>query len=271
MPSLAAYSILFFALCMIAGECWPRRANSLPWHRRWLTNLSLFAVQLGIHRLLAAGAVFAFAIRVDGTNTGLLNQFPVPPTVAFVVTFLAFDLFTFATHRVWHAVPWLWRLHAVHHSDVELDTTTHYRHHPLEAFIGTGFRLGFVWCLGPDPFALACAGAASHFNSLFTHSNIALPPALDRGLRWLLVTPDMHRIHHSMRREETDSNFGNLLSCWDRLCGCYVSEPAGGQTGFELGLAQYRTPQTLTLWGQLKGPFVRNSTAVSVNPLVEVR
>jgi len=263
------YPFAFFALCMIAGEWWPRRANDLPWHRRWLTNLSLHALTLATGRALAASTVFGFAVVVDSAGSGLLPLLHAPPALAFIITFLAFDLFQFAKHRLLHAVPWLWRLHAVHHSDIEFDSTTHYRHHPLESVVSMALHVGFVTLLAPDPFALLCAGTAHHYNSLFNHSNIAVPLSLDRSLRWLLVTPDMHRIHHSMQRKETDSNFGNLLSCWDKLFGCYVSEPARGQTGFEVGLEEYRAAQRLTLWGQLKGPFVGVSPQPNENRVVE--
>ncbi len=265
----AIFSLAFFTLCMIAGEWWPRRSNDLPWYRRWLTNLSLHGLVLATGRVLAAGTVFGFAVVTDGARAGLLPLLHAPPVLAFVITFLAFDLFRFAEHRILHMVPWLWRLHAVHHSDIEFDTTTHYRHHPLESVVSMTFHLGFVGLLGPDPFALLCAGTAHHYNSLFNHSNIALPPALDRILRWLIVTPDVHRIHHSIQRKETDSNFGNLLSCWDRLFGCYVEEPEHGQTGFVLGLEEYREPHKLSLWGQLKGPFMGISKPPRGNRLVE--
>jgi sterol desaturase/sphingolipid hydroxylase (fatty acid hydroxylase superfamily) len=253
------YSYIFFAACMIAGEWWGRRPNVLPWHQRWLTNLALHATVLGTGRLLATGTVFALAIEAHAADTGILPFLNTPPVLAFTITFVAFDLFTFLLHRLLHRVPWFWRFHAIHHTDTEFDSTTHYRHHPLEDVITTAFYSGFVWALGPDPFALVCASAAHQFNSLFNHSNIALPPALDRVFRRVFVTPDMHRIHHSSRREETDSNFGNLFSGWDRLFGCYVHEPQGGQSGFDLGLLDYREPQRLTLWGLLKGPFVQAS------------
>ena len=253
------YPYLFFAACLIAGEWWSRRPNVLPWRQRWLRNLALHALVLGAGRLLTAVTVFAFAIEAHDTDTGLLPFLKTPHALAFAITFVAFDLFNFLLHRLLHRVPWFWRFHAIHHSDTEFDSTTHYRHHPLEYVITMAFYSGFVWALGPDPFALVCASTAHQFNSLFNHSNIALPPALDRVLRRVFVTPDMHRIHHSSRREETDSNYGNLFSCWDRLFGCYVDEPQGGQSGFDLGLIDYREPQQLTLWGLLKGPFIQTS------------
>ena len=253
------YPYVVFAACMIAGEWWARRPNVLPWRQRWLRNLALHATVLGAGRLLAAASVFALAIEAHTADTGILPFLKTPHAPAFAITFVAFDLFTFLLHRLLHQVPWFWRFHAIHHSDTEFDSTTHYRHHPLEYVITMMFYSGFVWALGPDPFALVCASAAHQFNSLFNHSNIALPRALDRVLRRLFVTPDMHRIHHSTRREETDSNYGNLFSCWDRLFGCYVDEPLGGQTGFELGLSDYRETERLTFWGLLKGPFVRAS------------
>jgi sterol desaturase/sphingolipid hydroxylase (fatty acid hydroxylase superfamily) len=251
------YPYIFFAACMIAGEWWARRPNVLPSRQRWLRNLALHATVLGAGRLLAAASVFAFAIEAHRTDRGMLPFLNTPPALAFAITFVAFDIFHFLLHRLLHWVPWFWRFHAIHHSDPEFDSTTHFRHHPLEEVITTTFYLGFVWAVGPDPFGLVCASTAHQLSSIFNHSNIALPPVLDRALRWVFVTPDMHRIHHSSRREEIDSNFGNLFSWWDRLFGCYVDEPRGEQSRFDLGLLGYREPQSLTLWGLLKGPFVR--------------
>lgn len=253
------YPYIFFAVCGIAGEWWARRPDVLPWGERWLRNLALHATVLGTNRLLAAAFVFAFAIEAHATDTGILPALNTPPVLAFAITFIAFDIFFFLLHRLLHWVPWFWRFHAIHHSDTEFDSSTHFRHHPLEEVITTTFYLGFVWAVGPDPFGLVCASTAQQLNSIFNHSNIALSPALDRVLRWVIVTPDMHRIHHSSRREETDSNFGNLFSWWDRMFGCYVDEPRGGQTGFELGLLDYREPLRLTFWGLLKGPFIHPS------------
>jgi sterol desaturase/sphingolipid hydroxylase (fatty acid hydroxylase superfamily) len=169
-------------------------------------------------------------------NRGLLPFLKTPPSLVFATTFVAVDLFDFLLHRLLHRVPWFWRFHAIHHSNIECDSTTHYRHHPLDYVIRMAFYSVFVWALGPDPVALVCASTIHQFNSLFNHSNITLSPALDRVLRWRFITPDMHRIHYSSRREETDSNYGNLFSC------CYVDEPQGGQTGSEPGLNDYREP-----------------------------
>jgi len=239
-----------FAACLVAGELWPRRASGPS--QRWWANLALFG--LGWATVLALGDVFDIR-HLSGAQFGLLHALQLPPAAAALCTFLAYDLYEFGKHRLLHAVPCLWRLHAVHHSDTDLDASTHFRHHPLEQLLSLLLFAGFVLLLGPEPFALGFALLLHRCNSLLNHSNIALPLALDRVLRRFIVTPDMHRIHHSAQREETDSNFGNLLSCWDRLFGTWVAEPAGGQQAFELGLREYTQTGRTGLWGQLCGPF----------------
>lgn len=242
----------FFAACLVAGEIWARRTNTSA--RRWLVNLSLFGLGWAIS--FALGHALGFDLTgLAGAQFGLLHVLDVPAAPAAILTFLAYDFYAFAKHRLMHAVPWLWRLHAVHHSDTEIDTSTHFRHHPLDHLLSLLFFTGFVLLLGPHPAALAVTLVLHRCNSMLNHSNIALPPALDRAVRVVVVTPDMHRIHHSARREETDSNFGNLLACWDRLSGTCVAEPRGGQRDFELGLHEYTRAGETGLWAQVRGPF----------------
>ncbi len=261
IPTFVFASFLLFSCLLIAGELWPRRSHRLPWSQRWLPNLSLFGIETGITRVLAASGVIGFAAEIGGADASLLPVIKFPPLMAAIVTLLTLDVFLYFTHRLWHHVPWLWRIHAIHHSDAEFDTTTHYRHHPIDVVIQMAFQLVFVWCVGPDPVTLTGVLVAHHFSSLCNHSNIALPPGLERSLRRLWVTPDMHRIHHSVCRTENDRNFGNLLSCWDRIFHTYTAVPVGGQENFKVGLDDYLNPSTRTLWGQLTGPFRRYASS----------
>jgi sterol desaturase/sphingolipid hydroxylase (fatty acid hydroxylase superfamily) len=242
----------FFIACLIAGEIWARRQDTQP--RRWHVNLSLLGL-LWLTGLALGRWLDGQPEDLAGDGIGLLGLLDAGPAVTTVLTCVAYDLYSYWKHRLMHAVPWLWRVHAVHHSDPGFDASTHFRHHPLDILLSLPLLAGFVLLVGPEPVALALAMALHHYNSVLNHSNIALPVSLDRVLRLFIVTPDMHRIHHSARREETDSNFANLLSCWDRLFGTFVAAPRGGQGAFELGLHEYTRAGRTRLWDQLCGPF----------------
>jgi sterol desaturase/sphingolipid hydroxylase (fatty acid hydroxylase superfamily) len=179
---------------------------------------------------------------------GLLHWISLPAWAAVAVTLLGLDFAIYLQHVMFHAVPALWRLHRVHHADLGFDATTGLRFHPIEIFLSLGFKMAVVVLLGAVPWAVVAFEVILNASSVFNHGNVTMPERLDHWLRWAIVTPDMHRIHHSTRVVETNSNFGFSLSWWDRLCGTYRAQPALGQTGMEIGLSDYRTPLNL---GQL--------------------
>jgi sterol desaturase/sphingolipid hydroxylase (fatty acid hydroxylase superfamily) len=190
------------------------------------------------------------------------------------VGFLVLDAAIWLQHVVTHKVPVLWRLHQVHHADLDVDLTTGIRFHPIEIVLSALYKAAIVLALGIDPWTVLLFEAVLNASAVLTHANVALPERLDRVLRWIVCTPDMHRVHHSTERAETDSNYGFFLSVWDRLFGTMRHAPAKGQLGVELGLPPYRDPDRLGLGSLLVMPFRRlgqgagagQPTAVSASP-----
>lgn len=248
------------ALAVLAGMAlWelaaPLRRAEVPRIIRWTNNLALVALDAGIVRLLFPVTLAGAAIWAEGAGWGLFAATPLPRWAEGVLAFLILDLAIWAQHRAFHAVPVLWRLHRMHHADLHFDVTTGLRFHPVEIVLSMAIKLALVVALGAPALAVLLFEVALNATALFTHGNVSLPPALDRRLRRVLVTPDMHRIHHSWRREETDSNFGFNLAVWDRLFGTYRASARDGQTGMTIGLEQFRSPQEARLDRLLTQPF----------------
>lgn len=231
---------------------WPARGDGRP-SRRQLVNLSMVA--LGALVLRVGFPVLAVAWAMTMHGGGLFGLLDWPAWLAIPVAVLLLDLAIYWQHRLMHAWPLLWRLHRVHHCDTAFDVTTGVRFHPLEIALSMGFKLALITLLGPHPLAVLVFEVLLSLGSLFTHTDIALPRALDRRLRWVFVTPSMHRIHHSTRRVETDSNFGFHLSAWDRLFGSYRHAPAGDERSMPIGLEQWREPRDQRLVSLLLNPF----------------
>jgi sterol desaturase/sphingolipid hydroxylase (fatty acid hydroxylase superfamily) len=209
---------------------------------RWPTNFGLSIVDVITVRVLAGGALFSLASLAAARGFGAMHWIPVPVWAAWIGTILALDFTVYVQHVLFHALPVLWRLHRVHHADLEFDTTTGVRFHPIEILISVGLKAAVVMLLGAAPWAVVAFEILLSSSSLFNHGNVAIPDRVDTCLRWFVITPDMHRIHHSSRAVETNSNFGFSFSWWDRLCGTYRREPALGQLGLEIGLSEYREP-----------------------------
>lgn len=226
----------------------PRRELADPRRVRWPANLGLVVLGALAVRLVAGGAAVSAAVFAVDRGVGVFHWWPVPPWAAWLATLLVLDFAIYLQHVTFHAVPLFWRLHRVHHADLGFDASTGLRFHPIEIVISIGLKAAVVVLLGAPPWAVVAFEILLNASSLFNHGNVAIPVAIDRWLRWLVVTPDMHRIHHSSRIAETNSNFGFSVSWWDRLCGTYRAEPALGQLGLEIGLADYRRPLGL---GQL--------------------
>ena len=233
----------------------PRRPKTEPVGRRWRTNLGLLVVDVLAQRLTVGAAAFAAAIWAEQRGTGLFHHLAWPGWLEGCLAFLVLDAAIWLQHLVTHKVPLLWRLHQVHHADLDVDLTTGVRFHPVEIVLSALWKAVLVVALGAGPWAVILFEAALNASSVFTHANLGLPERLDRALRWVVCTPDMHRIHHSTDRAETDSNYGFCLSVWDRLFKTMRRDPAKGQLGVELGLACYRDARALGLGSLLVMPF----------------
>jgi len=235
----------------------PRRADAPLRGRRWPANLA-FAILGGfVARVAVPGGAAAFAVHAQEQGWGLIWMSGLPAWAAFLAGLAALDLAIYFQHRVFHTVPAFWALHRMHHSDTMFDTTTGVRFHPLEIGLSLAIKLAVIALTGAPPEAVFAFEVLLNASSLFNHANIRMPAALERIVRMVLVTPDMHRIHHSVRREETDSNFGFSVSWWDRLFGTYRAEPIEGQLGLTIGLPAYREAASQTLWQLLMQPFRR--------------
>jgi sterol desaturase/sphingolipid hydroxylase (fatty acid hydroxylase superfamily) len=206
-------------------------------------------------RLLSAGGATGMAVFASEHRWGLLSAFPFPAWLGFIVSLLVLDFAIYGQHVLFHKIPWLWRLHRVHHSDVDFDTTTAIRFHPLEIVLSMIFKMGLVLAIGVPPIATLAFEALLNACAQFNHGNVRLSPAAERFVRRFLITPDLHRIHHSCDPIETDTNFGFSIPLWDRLCGTYQAEPSLGQRGMRVGLAGHKPTHPLTLARLLDLPF----------------
>ena len=229
-----------------------RPARNAPKGGRWITNLALFAIDTLAVRLLVPLLMVGAAALAAEKGWGLLNLLPLPDWAAIVLAILALDLALYVQHWATHRVPLLWRLHKVHHSDPAFDVTTAARFHPLEIVLSMGYKMAVVIALGLPVLGVFLFELVFNIATLFTHANFALPRAAERRVRALLVTPTMHRIHHSAIRRETDSNYGTLLSAWDRLFKTYTDEADGRLT---IGLGEYQDKRPYRLGWSLLLPF----------------
>lgn len=255
-------------LVLMAGWEWvaPRRALSMPRSARWASNLGLVALDSVIVRLLFPAALIGVAAVAEREGWGLLRYYEVPTPIAVVVAVVALDLVVYLQHVMVHAVPVLWRLHRVHHADLDFDVTTGSRFHPLEIVLSMLIKFAAVLVLGPPVLAVLIFEVLLNATSMFNHSNVALPLGIDRVLRWFLVTPDMHRVHHSIEDDEVNSNFGFSLPWWDRLFGTYRDQPRGGHVNMTIGIDGYRDPhQVDRLPGMLMLPFVGGIGGYAIN------
>lgn len=233
----------------------PRRPLTAPRVRRWPINLSIVVLNTLTVRLLFSATAVGMAALAAQNQWGVLNLVGWPTWVTVAAALVAMDFTLYLQHVVFHAVPALWRLHMMHHADLDVDVTTGARFHPIEIVLSMLIKLAAVPLIGAPPAAVLIFEVVLNATSMFNHSNVRMPETLDRLLRWIVVTPDMHRIHHSVVRDETNSNFGFSLPWWDRLLGTYRPEPTKSQVEMPLGLEQFRDPGELTLAGSLALPF----------------
>lgn len=247
-----AVFLSLFAVLMILQRVRPLRSMPGGW-RRSATNVALVIIDTTILRVAFPLLAFDLATNLEASGNGLLRSWPA--VIGVVAGVLLLDVAIYWQHRILHVVPFLWRLHRVHHADTGFDVTTGLRFHPFEIVLSMGIKLGLIFVFGIPALAVLIFELALSAGSLFTHTNIALPPRFERAMRWIFVTPDMHRIHHSVHREETNSNFGFHLSVWDRIFRSYRDMARDGQTGMSIGLHQFREPREQTLWALLLNPF----------------
>ena len=249
--------VLFVATLVglaVLERVWPRRATPMQRALRWPANLGLGLVDAALLVLMPLVALDA-ALQARAAGWGLFNQLAWPPLVEGVVVLLILDAAIYAQHRLLHEIRWLWPLHRPHHTDIEFDVTTALRFHPFEIAGSLLYKLVLIALLGAPPLAVLLFETLLGLFSLFTHANLRLPARLDRVLRWLLVTPDVHRAHHSVHRAETDSNYGTILLVWDRLFGSYTPAPRDGHDAMQIGLPERREPAAQKLLPLLAQPL----------------
>jgi sterol desaturase/sphingolipid hydroxylase (fatty acid hydroxylase superfamily) len=252
----------FFLGILLAMALWevvaPRRRREIPRLIRWSNNLGVVVIDTLLVRLTFPIVAVGLALVAQERGWGLFNVFDVPAWVAFVVSILALDLAIYLQHVMFHAVPALWRLHRMHHADLEFDVTTGLRFHPVEILLSMGIKLAVVAAFGPPAVAVLVFEVLLNATAMFNHSNIRIPTAIDHVLRLFVVTPDMHRVHHSIHPSETNSNFGFNLPWWDRLLGTYRPQPRDGHEAMTIGIEQFRTRRDLwldrMLFQPLRGP-----------------
>jgi sterol desaturase/sphingolipid hydroxylase (fatty acid hydroxylase superfamily) len=240
--------------------CWeyfrPRRKQCQTRRKRWPINLGLAFFNLALIRISVGAIAYQSAVYAAENNWGLLNGVAWPQWLNIAITLLFLDFAIYCQHVIAHKWPLLWRLHQIHHTDLDFDATTAVRFHPLEIIISMAYKIFCIILIGAEPLAVIAFEIILNGCATFNHSNVNIPVALDKKLRWLLVTPDMHRIHHSTIPEETDSNYGFSISCWDRLCRTYTAEPKNPQTTMSIGLAPFKNPAELSFSKLLLLPFL---------------
>jgi sterol desaturase/sphingolipid hydroxylase (fatty acid hydroxylase superfamily) len=241
----------------------PRRPQSIKRLLRWPNNLGLAVLNTFVVRLLFPLAGAGIALLAQAKGWGLFNIVPAPAWFAIPAGLLLLDLTIYGQHVAFHAVPLLWRLHRMHHADLEFDVTTGLRFHPGEIVVSMLVKLLAIVVLGALPIVVLAFEVVLNATSIFNHGNVRLPPRLDRVLRLLVVTPDMHRVHHSIDRRETDSNFGFNVPWWDRLFGTYRAQPALGHDRMTLGIDLFREERELWLDRMLLQPLRRDVPATS--------
>ena len=249
-----------FALMALWERLAPRRRLDQPKAVRWMNNLSLIATDTLLVRLVLPGAALATALFAAAHGWGVLRLLALPAPMRLLLTLAALDLTIYLQHVMLHAVPALWRLHRVHHADLDFDVTTGVRFHPLEILLSLVIKCAVIALLGASPGAVLLFEVVLNASSMFTHGNVTLPARLEARLRWLLVTPEMHRVHHSIETDEMNRNFGFNLSWWDRLLGTYRAATRTPQDRMTIGLTGWRDPHRCErLAGMLVMPFVADA------------
>ncbi|HDP89455.1 MAG TPA: sterol desaturase family protein [Thioalkalivibrio sp.] len=266
-PAIRLSAFLGVFALMAAWEVLaPRRQLTTPKWVRWSSNLGLVFLNTFLLRLAFPAAAVGVALLAQEMGWGLFNVVDVPFWFAILASVLIMDFVIWLQHVMVHAIPLLWRIHRMHHADLDFDVTTGSRFHPIEIFLSMGIKFATIVLLGPPVVAVVIFEVLLNATAMFNHSNIRLPLAVDRVLRLFIVTPDMHRVHHSIEDDETNSNFGFNLSIWDRLFGTYRAQPRAGHEGMTIGIRDMRETK-LCAWlpGMLAIPFVGKVTGYAIN------
>jgi sterol desaturase/sphingolipid hydroxylase (fatty acid hydroxylase superfamily) len=243
-------------VAMALWETWaPKRRLGVGRPARWPGNLGVLAVDILLVRILFPTAAVGAALVCEARGWGLFNVVPVPFVAATLASVVLLDLAIYLQHVLFHAVPVLWRLHRMHHADLDIDVTTGVRFHPIEILLSLLIKFGVIALLGAPALAVLIFEVLLNATSMFNHSNVRMPAGVDRIVRMLVVTPDMHRVHHSIVRRETNSNFGFNFPWWDRLFGTYRPQPAAGHDGMTIGVESFRDPAELRLDRMLLQPL----------------
>jgi sterol desaturase/sphingolipid hydroxylase (fatty acid hydroxylase superfamily) len=251
---VGCYALVFAAMALWEWRA-PRRKLSVGRRPRWPGNFGILAVDIATVRLLVPTAAVGVALIAAREGWGLFNLIGLPFWLAVAAGVIALDLVIYLQHVMFHYVPVLWRLHRMHHADLDIDVTTGVRFHPIEILLSLAIKIAAVVALGVPAVAVLIFEVLLNATSMFNHSNIRLPPRLEAVARWIVVTPQMHQVHHSIARMETDSNFGFNLPWWDRLFGTYRARPAAGDDGVVIGLPIFRDVAELRLMRLLTQPF----------------
>ena len=237
-------------------EAWrPRRQRAVSRWARWPDNLGIVTLNTILQRILIPTTAVGLALVAEQQGWGILHLRPMPEWFVIMLAVAILDLAIYLQHVLFHAVPVLWRLHRMHHADLDFDVTTGARFHPIEILLSAGVKLAVVAAIGAPVVAVLIFEVLLNATAMFNHGNIRLPLELDRLLRWIIVTPDMHRVHHSIVPQEANSNFGFNAPWWDRLFGTYRAQPAAGHHDMTIGIEQFRSPRELRLDRMLLQPF----------------
>ena len=260
-----AFFFGIFTLMAVWELVAPRRSLNTSKTVRWLSNLGITFLNPVVVRAVSPLLPVGMALLAQKNGWGLLNYFSMPYWFEVALAVIVLDLVIYLQHVMFHTVPVLWRLHMMHHADLDIDVTTGLRFHPIEMILSMGIKLSTVVLIGPSVLAVLIFEILLNGTSMFNHSNVRLPINIDRTLRLFVVTPDMHRVHHSVIIRETNSNFGFNLPWWDRLFGTYRDQPVAGHLGMTIGLSQFRNPRRLSFLWILALPFIGKMGEYAIN------
>jgi len=255
-PTIRLTSFLLVLVVMAIWELLaPRRPLTVSKGLRWFSNLGIVAIDTALLRLVLPVAAVGTAMVAEQRAWGLFNNVPVPYFFSIILSVAILDFVIYLQHLMFHAVPRLWRVHMMHHTDFDLDVTSGLRFHPVEIVLSMCIKMAAVVLIGAPPVAVVIFEILLNATAMFNHGNVWVPLKLDALLRWVVVTPDMHRVHHSIESRESNSNFGFNLPWWDRLLGTYRAQPAAGHEGMTIGLRQFQSVRRQTLPWLLLVPF----------------
>ena len=260
----------FFFGILILMVVWevlaPRRRLQTSKPARWFSNLGIVFIDTLVLRLLPSYSAIYISLLAENGGWGLLNNVSLVYWLKVIIGIIVLDLAIYLQHAMFHGIPLLWRLHMMHHSDLDFDVTTGVRFHPIEILLSMGIKMVVVLLVGISSLGVLIFEVLLNATSLFNHGNVRLGASIDRVLRLFVVTPEMHRVHHSVIIRETNSNFGFNLPWWDRLFGTYKAHPAAGHLEMTIGLSQYRDPKRLNLPGLLLLPFTGKTSKYPMGP-----